>query len=610
MSAAKTSAPAPAARASPWLDALVEPLLPLDLADDPIERRRARLAVVYSIASLSMLALFSLLAMLLLPEPWVALLGVTVIAAEVGITTAYKRTGAMELLGMVRAAAPALAIPVAAAYTGGILSPALLWMLLPPMLASTFLSPRAGVGFGLWSLACVLGFAGLELVGIRLSSPLGGASLVIVTAACLVLLSLLLWMLARLTAGEQRHANRMLVESLADARGAAQAKGQFLADMSHELRTPMSSVIGFADLLSGTKLDDAQRDYVATIVRSGESMVALVNDILDLSKIEAGMLQIQREPFNLADCVEAASHGLASMAERKGLDNRVRCPAALERYFVGDEIRVRQVLTNLIGNALKFTREGHVETSATIERRERGRMWVRFEVRDTGIGIPGNRLESIFEAFTQAEGSTTRDYGGTGLGLTISTRLVHMLDGEIGVESEEGKGSTFWFRLPMTPTAPPHEVQQAQTFDAPIRSGMRPRVLLAEDDHTNRRFIQMTLNRLGCDVDLAADGQEAVSLAGDNPYALIFMDLQMPTLDGFDATRTIRDMPGAAGRTPIVAVTAHVMPGVREKCIEAGMNGFLPKPVSFAALREILDECLEMELPTQLENGPPAETAS
>ncbi|MGD8859792.1 MAG: ATP-binding protein [Myxococcales bacterium] len=423
-------------------------------------------------------------------------------------------------------------------------------------------------------------------------------------AAALAALCLGLWLRARRR--EARHAAELsrLRDELTEARAAADARGEFLANMSHELRTPMSSVIGFADLLEATELDDSQRDYVHTIVRSGRSMVRLVDDILDLSKIEAGKIELQHEPFNLADCIVEASQNLQAVAERKGIANRVRCPASLDRGFAGDAMRIRQVLTNLIGNAIKFTQEGEVVTSASLEREQDDRWWIRLSVRDTGVGIPEDRLSAIFESFSQAGPSTSREFGGTGLGLAISQRLVRLMGGEIGVDSRLGEGSTFWVVLPLSPLRG-HSFRPARPQEVPAPLGRAVRVLLAEDDVTNRRFIQMTLSRIGCQVELASDGRQAVDMVRERDYALIFMDLQMPTLDGFDATREIRALQGPERRTPIVAVTAHVMPGVRERCADAGMDAFLPKPVSYVALREVIERCLQLPIPERLSTTPP-----
>jgi signal transduction histidine kinase/CheY-like chemotaxis protein len=587
---------------SPRADALVAWLSPRVPPTDPLARRRARFAITYGLLAGLLLLGFAAALLVLGASHWVLGACVLALLAEVIATLAFRATGSLSLLGYLRAGSQVIAIPIAAYFTGGIDSPALLWVVLPPILASTFLGPKAGVPFALLSLAQVIGYAMLAVYGSALPSTIDGQDRLLAHAASLIALCSLLWVLARLTAGEQRRVNEELSRLLIDARRSAQGKSDFLADMSHELRTPMASVIGFADLLADTSLDESQRDYVATIVRSGEAMVALVNDILDLSKIEAGKLAIAHEPFNLAECLGEASRSLTSMAERKGLDNAIELPSEIDRSVRGDDVRVRQVLTNLVGNAIKFTREGHVRTTARFETVQGSQAWVRVEVEDTGIGIPEERRATIFEAFTQADAATAKTYGGTGLGLTICRRLVHMMNGELGLESTVGKGSRFWFRLPLelceaSAVASELEDDTEPLWQSSLRPEQRPHVLLVEDDVTNRRFVQMTLTRLGCRVDVADNGEQATTVSGANDYALIFMDLQMPGLDGFEATRRIRARERGGPRTPIVAVTAHVLPGVRERCMEAGMDEFVSKPVTFASLKDVLVRTLSLEIP-------------
>jgi signal transduction histidine kinase/CheY-like chemotaxis protein len=376
-----------------------------------------------------------------------------------------------------------------------------------------------------------------------------------------------------------------LVISLRAARRAAEkaslAKSQFLANMNHEMRTPLNGVIGMTTLLSDTPLASDQREYVGTIQSSSTLLLALVNDVLDFSKIEAGKLQLETAAFELRpllnECLQLMSQGAA----RKGLELRLEVDPSMPATLEGDAIRLRQILINLLSNAVKFTPAGEVRLSAAgVGSR------VRFEVADTGVGIEPDVSRRLFEAFTQADASTTRRYGGTGLGLAITKRLVELMGGEIQVETHPGAGSRFWFEIPLPAgTAVPVNAALPEVrFEA--------RVLVAEDNPVNQRIAALLLRRFGCEVDLAWNGKEAVALAGRNAYAAIFMDCHMPEMDGYEATRIIRAHDGPNTRTAIVAITGNAVQGDREACLAAGMDDYLKKPLELPALQAILEQWL------------------
>ena len=370
------------------------------------------------------------------------------------------------------------------------------------------------------------------------------------------------------------------------AEAASRAKSDFLANMSHELRTPLNGVVGMLQLLTATPLSDDQRRYAATADASAAALLALINDVLDFSKIEAGKLVLDPVPFDVADATADAVAILAARAAAKGL--AVSCvidPAAAGRR-VGPADRVRQVLVNLIGNAVKFTAAGSVTLTVTPEPAE-GEDTIRFAVADTGIGIPADRIDRLFQTFSQVDTSTTRQYGGTGLGLAICRQLAGLMGGRVGVDSAVGHGSTFWFtaRLPVDRTAavPPPPAAVA------VPTGRRRHVLVAEDNDVNQMVVGEMLRRLGYGCELVGNGRaavDAVAAAGGGRFDLVLMDCQMPVMDGLEATAALRAAEVAAGtpRLPVVALTANALQGDRERCLAAGMDDYMSKPVDVRAL--------------------------